>query len=216
MDGSMIVNSLAAVLIVTSLAVTAARNAARAAWLYALQSLVLVAIFIALAAAHGADELYWWAASAFVTKVVLVPAIMLRALASLPVKEDLPCVLKPAWLVLLAAAIVGLSCYAVSSVQLALVGPLKPALGISLGHFLFGLVCIVSQRSILKQIFGFCLMENGSHLTLALLAYKAPEIVEIGVATDALFAVIIMVILARRIQRTLQTLDVRQLTALKG
>ena len=37
-------------------------------------------------------------------------------------------------------------------------------------------------------------MENGSHLTLALLANKAPELVEIGIATDAIFAVIIMVV----------------------
>ncbi|MFA9440190.1 hydrogenase 4 membrane subunit [Uliginosibacterium sp. sgz301328] len=216
MDGSMVVNSLAAVLIVTSLLVTAASDTARAARLYAVQSLVLVAIFVALAVAHGAEELYLWAASAFVTKVILVPMIMLRALPSLSPQDDLPGVLKPAWLVLAAALIVGLSCYAVSSVHIALVEPLKPALGISLGHFLFGLVCIVTQRSILKQIFGFCLMENGSHLTLALLAYKAPEIVEIGVATDAVFAVIIMVVLVRRIQRTLQSLDVKQLTALKG
>ncbi|MGC3962386.1 MAG: hydrogenase 4 membrane subunit [Rhodocyclaceae bacterium] len=212
----MVVNSLAAVLIVTSLLVTAARDTARAAKLYAMQSLVLVAIFAALAVAHGAEELYLWAASAFITKVVLVPMIMLRALPSLSPQDDLPGVLKPAWLVLVAALIVGLSYYAVSSVHIAVVEPLKPALGISLGHFLFGLVCIVTQRSILKQIFGFCLMENGSHLTLALLAYKAPEIVEIGVATDAVFAVIIMVVLVRQIQRTLQSLDVKQLTALKG
>ena len=36
-------------------------------------------------------------------------------------------------------------------------------------------------------------MENGSHLTLVLLANKAPELVEIGIATDAIFAVIILV-----------------------
>jgi hydrogenase-4 component E len=141
---------------------------------------------------------------------------MLRTLSSLQTTEDLPGVLRPAWLVLLAAVIVGLSAYAVSSVQLPMVEHLKPALAVSLGHFLLGLVCIVSQRSILKQIFGFCLMENGAHLTLALLANKAPEIVEIGIATDAVFAVVIMVVLVRKIHRTLNTLDVRQLTALKG
>jgi len=59
-------------------------------------------------------------------------------------------------------------------------------------------------------------MENGSHLTLALLAWRAPELVEIGIATDAVFAVLIMVVLVRRIQRSMNTLDVRQLTALKG
>ena len=41
-------------------------------------------------------------------------------------------------------------------------------------------------------------MENGSHLTLALLANKAPELVEIGIATDAIFAVIIMVVLVNK------------------
>lgn len=41
-------------------------------------------------------------------------------------------------------------------------------------------------------------MENGSHLVLALLAWRAPEMVEIGIATDAIFAVIVMVLLARK------------------
>ncbi|QSI77985.1 MULTISPECIES: hydrogenase 4 membrane subunit [Niveibacterium] len=216
MNGPLIVNALAGLLIVTSLLVTMAGNATRAARLYAAQSLVLVLIFLTLAYTHGAHELYWWGLSAFVTKVVLVPWIMLRTLATLPEKEDLPGVLSPAVLIVVAALIVGLSCYAVSSVHLAVVDPLKPALGVSLGHFLLGLVCIVSQRNLLKQVFGFCLMENGSHLTLALLAWRAPELVEIGIATDAVFAVLIMVVLVRRIQRSMNTLDVRQLTALKG
>ncbi|MDM8919655.1 hydrogenase 4 membrane subunit, partial [Escherichia coli] len=87
---------------------------------------------------------------------------------------------------------------------------------VALGHFLLGLLCIVSQRNILRQIFGYCLMENGSHLVLALLAWRAPELVEIGIATDAIFAVIVMVLLARKIWRTHGTLDVNNLTALKG
>ena len=68
----------------------------------------------------------------------------------------------------------------------------------------------------LKQVLGFCLMENGSHLTLALLAHNTPELVEIGIATDAIFGVIIMVILLVQINRTLHTLDVTDLKTLKG
>ncbi|HAN6422907.1 hydrogenase 4 membrane subunit, partial [Escherichia coli] len=41
-------------------------------------------------------------------------------------------------------------------------------------------------------------------------------LVEIGIATDAIFAVIVMVLLARKIWRTHGTLDVNNLTALKG
>ena len=59
-------------------------------------------------------------------------------------------------------------------------------------------------------------MENGSHLTLALLAYSAPELVEIGIATDAIFGVLIMTILAVQIYRKLDTLDAASLTSLKG
>jgi hydrogenase-4 component E len=216
MNGSTIVNNLAGLLILTSLLVIGVKSTATAAKLYALQSLVLVCIFIALAAHFGAHELYLWAASALLTKVVLVPVIMRKALGGLHSEEELSGALSPAWLVLLAAAIVGLSCYAVATVQIAVLADLKPALGVSLGHFLLGLLCIVSQRSILKQIFGYCLMENGAHLTLALLAWRAPELVEIGIATDAVFAVLIMALLARKIHRTLHTLDVRQLTALRG
>lgn len=117
---------------------------------------------------------------------------------------------------LLAALIVLLCAFVVQHVKLPMATGLKPALAVALGHFLLGLLCIVSQRNILRQIFGYCLMENGSHLVLALLAWRAPELVEIGIATDAIFAVIVMVLLARKIWRTHGTLDVNNLTALKG
>jgi hydrogenase-4 component E len=216
MDGMLIVNNLAGLLIVTSLLVIGTHGVIASARWYAVQSLVLVGIFLALAVTQGSQELYLWSVSAFVTKVVLVPLIISRTLGPLADREGLESWLKPAWMVVLTALIVLLSWFAVSSVQLAVVVPLKPALAVSLGHFLLGLMCIVTQRNILKQIFGYCLMENGAHLTLALLASKAPELIEVGIATDAVFAVLIMALMARRIHRTLGTLDVKQLTALKG
>jgi len=212
----MLVNTLAGLLIITSLLVICVKRPTASAVLYALQSLILVFVFIAMANTMHAKELYGWSISAFITKVILVPVIMYRALGSLsdPVADKGG--LGTGWTVV-AGALIMLLCYGVvETVQLPAVAALKPALGVSLGHFLVGVLCIVSQRNILKQIFGYCLMENGAHLTLALLAYKAPELVEIGVATDSIFAVVIMTVIARQIFHTLNTLDVRQLTALKG
>jgi hydrogenase-4 component E len=216
MTGSLIINGLAGLLIVTSLLVIGAKKATSSAVLYALQSFVLVLIFVALAQTKHAHELNAWAITAFITKVLLVPYIMYRALGSLKDPGSDGAAISTALTVLASAVIVVLSYVVVGHVQLTAVTDLKPALGVSLGHFFLGLLCIVTQRNILKQIFGYCLMENGSHLTLALLANNAPELVEIGIATDAIFAVIIMVVIARKIHRTLHTLDVRQLTALKG
>ncbi|SQI43977.1 Hydrogenase-4 component E [Leminorella richardii] len=216
MTGTLIVNNLAGLLIVSSLLVIGAKRPKNAALFYALQSLILVLIFIALAYTMKAEELFWWSGTAFITKVLLVPWIMYKALGKLQdPRADTP-VIGLGWLILIAAVIIVLSYLVVDSVHLPVVEGLKPALSVSLSHFFLGLLCIVSQRNILKQIFGYCLMENGAHLTLALMAYKAPELVEVGIATDAIFAVIIMSFMARRIYHTLKTLDVRQLTALKG
>lgn len=210
-----IINILAGLLILTSVAVIVAKTARKSTIFYTLQSFVLVLLFIFLASEMQAHELHLWSIGAFITKVILVPAILFYAIKKL---DDQPqeSILQNVWLIPIVAAIVVLCYLVVSPLTLPLAANLKPVLSVSLGHFLLGLLCIVSQRNILKQVFGYCLMENGSHLTLALLANKAPELVEIGVATDAIFAVIIMVVLVHKIYRQLNTLDAKQLMELKG
>ena len=127
--------------------------------------------------------------------MLLVPLIMTYAARNIPQNIPEKALFGPAMMALLAALIVLLCAFVVQPVKLPMATGLKPALAVALGHFLLGLLCIVSQRNILRQIFGYCLMENGSHLVLALLAWRAPELVEIGIATDAIFAVIVMVLL---------------------
>jgi hydrogenase-4 component E len=211
-----LINTLSGLLLLTSLLVIETRKPRQSAMLYSFQSLVLVTIFLALAALMGAPQLYLWAASAFVTKAILVPLILFRALSKADeTTTSLNTVSTPISLVLAAVAIV-VSYTVVSQIQLKSAAVFIPALAISVAHFFFGQMCIVTQRNIFKQILGFCLMENGSHLTLALLAYRAPELIEIGIATDAVFAVIILVLLAGQIYRRLHTLDSAELNVLKG
>jgi hydrogenase-4 component E len=217
MLGFALVNGLAGLLIVTSQMVILAKDSKNSARFYALQSFILVLIFLVLAKIQGSEELYLWSISAFVTKVVLVPCIMFRAFGKLHDEKlgsgnVLPVVLS----ITLSGVVVILCFVVVLGVSLPGSAEIKPALAVSLAHFFLGLACIVTQRNILKQVFGYCLMENGSHLTLALLAAKAPELVEVGIATDAIFAVVIMAVLGTKIFRTLHTLDARQLTTLKG
>ncbi|MFM8320923.1 MAG: hydrogenase 4 membrane subunit [Chloroflexota bacterium] len=211
-----LVNSLSGLLIFTSLLVIETRKPGRSALLYGVQSLVLVLIFLALAWTMQAGQLYWWALSALVTKVLLVPFILSRAQAKMKVDDAPAAAGGPALSFVLAAAAVAVSFIVINHLDLRLAAEFKPALAVSVAHFFFGQLCILTQRNILKQVLGFCLMENGSHLTLALLAHNAPELVEIGIATDAVFGVVIMVVLAGQIYRTLGTLDAGKLTALKG
>ncbi|GLP97315.1 hydrogenase 4 membrane subunit [Paraferrimonas sedimenticola] len=216
MNPDILINNLAGLLIITSVMVIGAKKAKSAAILYSVQSLVLVLTFLAIAKSVDATELYHWSMTAFVTKVIALPAILYIALSKMSdPSADRP-VLHLGWLIPIAGLITVTCYFAVESVSLPLVAHLKPALAVAVGHFFLGLLCIVSQRNILKQLFGYCLMENGSSLVLALLANKAPGLVEVGITTDAVFAVLFMVILARQIYQKLNTLDVNQLNQLKG
>ncbi|MBE6466869.1 hydrogenase 4 membrane subunit [Denitrobacterium detoxificans] len=216
--GFLIVNLLGCVLVITSTLVVLARKLRSAAYMYALQSLVIVAMFATLGATTGSTELYMWSVSAFVTKVVLVPGIMLYTIKKMGDDADveLPSKLSPVGCVLLVIAEVVVCYLAVMGISLPTAAAVHPALAISLAHFAIGLTCIVSQRNIMKQVFGYCLMENGSHVTLALLAPNAPGLVETGIATDAVFAVIIMVFIACKIHRVNKTLDAHDLMNLRG
>ena len=211
-----LINSLSGLLILTSLLVIEAKNLRRAAILYSVQSMVLVLIFLALAVTMEAEQLYLWAASAFVTKVLLVPFILNRAQKGVAEADQVQMTVKPAVSLILAAVTLVISFVVVSQLDLEIATEFKPALAVSVAHFFFGELCIMTQRNMLKQVLGFCLMENGSHLTLALLAYNAPELVEVGIATDAVFGVVIMVVLALQIYKSLHTLDAASLTTLKG
>jgi hydrogenase-4 component E len=211
-----LINGLSGLLILTSLLVIEVKKPRWSAVLYSVQSLVLVLIFLALAIIMQADQLYLWAASAFITKSVLVPFILYRALSRVEETKASRNIFGPVVTIIMAAVAIAVAFIVVNQVELKTALAFKPALAVSIAHFFFGMLCILTQRNIFKQVLGFCLMENGSHLTLALLAYNAPDLVEIGIATDAVFTVIIMVLLANQIYKRLKILDVSELNSLKG
>jgi hydrogenase-4 component E len=214
MENISLINSLSGLLILTSLLVIETKTLRMSAIQYGIQSFVLVLIFLALAVTMHAEQLYLWAASAFVTKSLLVPYILARAEKNM---EGHPASTTRPWTsIALAGISLVVSFTVINSLQLRIAAEFKPALAVSIAHFFFGQLCILTQKNMLKQVLGFCLMENGSHLTLALLAYNAPELVEVGIATDAVFGVIIMVILLVQINKSLHTLDVTELKSLKG
>lgn len=217
MTGYTLVNILGGALILTSMLVVLSKAPRKAAFLYAIQSLMLISLFVVLGMTTGSTELYTWAGTGFLTKVLFVPLAILFVCKKMgDAGAGLESKLTPVKSIVLIAIEVFVCFVVVQGIDLPTAADVKPALAISLAHFFIGLTCIVTQRNIVKQIFGYCLMENGSHVTLALLAPQAPELVEVGIATDAIFAVVIMAVVAMRIYRTAGTLDADDLMELKG
>ncbi|KHO62861.1 hydrogenase 4 membrane subunit [Thermoanaerobacter sp. YS13] len=215
MSGTNIVNVLSVLLILTSMLVVETRKLGMAAYMYRFQSLVLVTIFLSIAVFMEAKPLYIWSITALITKTFLVPYLILKFLKRVKEQEE-GVAIDRKLTIILAVGILALSFAVVEPFHMQAVLKLRVALAVSIAHFMLGLLCILARKNALKQILGYCLMENGSHLTLAIMAYNAPETVEIGILTDAVFAVLIMTIIARRLFKDFGTLDTDKLTLLKG
>ena len=208
---------LAICMIVTSLAVFGLRNLKLSIIAYAVETLLLVSIFFLLSEKFNAEQLTTWAIVAFFTKVIFVPAILFWLVKKLGVvSEDEP---------------VGgffVSPVIAMGFSLALSMSLHPIflkfslikeeiMLIAAGTvFMMGIFGFMLRNSFIKQILAYCLFENGIHLSLALMAYNSHELVELGILTDAIFAVIIMSVLAIRFYKAYDSLDTSKASNLRG
>lgn len=208
---------LSIALIITSLAVFGLRNYKMAIYTYGIQTFLLVLIFLYLYSNHDAHELGSWAMIAFFTKVIFVPSVLLKLVNKLDVKsEDEPVTgffVSPIIAISFSLAIT-MALYPIY-LEFSLIKEHIPLIA-AITIFMIGIFGFILRNSAIKQILAFCTFENGIHLSLALLAYNSPEIVELGILTDAIFAVLIMSVFATRFYKYFGSLDVSKANELKG
>ncbi|AFL69239.1 hydrogenase 4 membrane subunit [Sulfurospirillum barnesii] len=201
----------------TSFAVFGLRQYRHSILAYALQTLLLVIVFLLLYVKYGAHELLIWSATAFVMKVVVVPLFLFRLVKKLGVVvEDEPVggfFISPVVALSFSLA-VAMMFYKVF-INFSLFQDTLPLFAASF-IFMMGIFGFILRNSFIKQILSYCLFENGIHLSLALMAYNAHELVEVGILTDAIFAVLIMGILAKRFYATYGSLDTSKAVNLRG
>lgn len=211
------IDILAICMIVTSLAVFGLRNLKLSIGIYAIQTLLLVSIFFMLYSNFNAPQLRIWAIVAFFTKVIFVPGILFWLVKKLDViSEDEPVggffvspVIAMGFSLAIAMTINPIL------VEFSLIQE-KIALIAAVTVFMMGIFGFMLRNSFIKQILAYCLFENGIHLSLALMAYNSHELVELGILTDAIFAVIIMSILAVRFYKAYDGLDTSKASNLRG
>jgi len=212
-----LIDVLTIAMMATSLAVFSLRNLKWSVYAYIIQTLLLVSTFLLLAEKYHVEQLTKWAIIAFITKVVIVPYIILKLIKKLNVKyEETP--LYGFFISPIIAMGFSLAMAMIISPILKEFSLLKETIPLiaSVTIFSLGIFGLILRKNVIKQILAYCLFENGIHLTLALSAYNSPEIVDIGILTDAIFAVIIMSILAERFYKYFGALDVSKANQLKG
>lgn len=211
------IDILVVLMMITSVGVFGLRKHQKSILLYSVQTLLLVGVFLVLANIYEISSLKAWAVVAFFTKVLFVPFVLLKLRKKVGVINEVEPVggffIAPLIAVAFALALSMLLYRVFMEFSL-----LKDELALFASSFIFlmGIFGFIFRNSFIKHILAYCLFENGIHLSLALMAYDSHELVEIGILTDAIFAVLIMSVLAVKFYESFGNLDVSKATNLRG
>ena len=186
-----------------------------------LQSLFLAGILATFANIAANPSLYLWSLTALITKVMLIPYLLWLYIRQLPTAETRPwlgTIPSVAVMLLLVVLIYGFLHTNVEFIAPSLEAAVEPArsnLALSLTVCSLGLWVLLVRRDAAKAVIGLVLLENGVHLSLVTLAPTLPETTLIGIVTNVIITVWLLLYLAGRIFRTLGTTDTALLSELK-
>lgn len=215
-----LIRTLSLAMILTSFVAVESRSMRRALYAYMGQALLMVAVISAFATYHTALAL--WAATALVTKFGIISWLLFRALARGEQTEFPPRVGPVTSAVIVGALAV--AAYTLVHRNVSFLAPTPAAeaepyrtnVAVALTLVAVGIYAIVTRRDALKVVLGVCLMENGAHLSLVSLATSMQETVLIGVVTDVVLAVFLLLVMIRGIEERLGSRDTSRLTLLRG
>jgi hydrogenase-4 component E len=214
-----LVRVLSLTLLITSFFAVESRSLKRAIGAYVAQALVMVAVIACFATRH--PSLWLWVATALVTKVGLVSWMLHRAARRGEDREVAPYVgtLASAFLIaaiaLIGYRLVHANAWLLAPTPLAQLEPYRTNVAVSLTLLFIGGYAVLTRRDAIKVVIGVCLIENGAHLSLVSLAYEMRETVLIGIVTDVVLAVFLLLHMVRGIEEQLGSRDTTRLKALR-
>ncbi|WP_292370216.1 hydrogenase subunit [Methanoregula sp. UBA64] len=193
--------------LITAAYIITTKNLISLVRVYALQSLVLVAIATALFWYEGALVLAGIAIVTLVTKVIVIPYFIAAVQEKIRIKRDIEFhFLSPTSSLLISIALMLAIYIALSNV---LAGtPAKGSLFffgavIGLSLVLMGMMVTFSRKKAVTKVLGYLSMENGV-LLFGLFATELPFIIEFLIVIDLIILVILTTILTIGIDSTLE------------
>jgi hydrogenase-4 component E len=213
------IRTLSMTMVITSVVAVEVRRLRISATAYAIQALLLVALLLSYAQLNPA--LYWWAATALLTKALLTPWFLFRYIGKTQDIEVEPLIgFGPS--VVVAGALMILF-FRLTHSQVALLAPSAMAqeevfrtnLAVASTIFLLGIYAVLSRRDAVKTVIGLCLLENGVHLSLVSPAPELSETALFGVATEVVVTVFLLLYVIEGVYREFGTTDTFRLRELQ-
>ena len=202
--------------VLTNLALLGASRLPYAVRIVAAQGIVLGELPLVLHSDHRDLHTFVFAACAIGLKGLVFPWLLLRALREAEVRREMEPFLGYSSSLLLGIALLGVSLWIGARLPSAGVGAAAHTLvvPVALSTMLTGLQLIVTRRTVLTQVLGYLVFENGIFAFGVPLARQAPVLIEMGVLLDVFVAVFVMGIAMFHINREFDHIDARQLTML--
>jgi hydrogenase-4 component E len=183
--------------------------------LFAVQGVALALLVVTLGVHEGSVELVVVAGGIGILRAGVLPLLARRVLRYAPTEQRETSQSVNIAASLLAAAALTLLAYAISRPLVALApSPATALFPISLAVVLIGFFALVSRRRALSQLVGFLLLDNGITATAFLATAGVPLIVELGVSFDILLVIVVLQVLAARLQTTFGSTDLDELREL--
>jgi hydrogenase-4 component E len=213
-----LISTLSLIMIVTSVSAVEARNLRASAFAYAGQALLICGLILSFAVRNPA--LYWWAVVAFCTKAVITPWLLLlyvRRTTDREVRAIIgfgPSVIIASILLVSFFQLTHTYADFLAPSRLATEGVFRTNLAVALTVFVIGLYAILSRRDAIKTVIGLCLLENAVHLSLVSLAPGIRETALVGIATEVVITVYLLLYIISGIYQKFGATDTYKLSEL--
>ncbi len=210
-----LINVFATLILLLSFAMISQRRIVSLINLFTIQGAALVAASVLLGYVTNQSDLYISAALTLVLKVIFIPWMLHRVIRKLNVRWDVETLINIPTTMLVGIALVIFSfslALPISRLSHTMAGG---SLGIALACVLLSFMMMITRSKAVPQVIGFLSMENGLIFAATSVTNGMPMIVEFGVALDVLVGVLILGVFMFQIREKFDSLDIRNLEALK-
>ncbi|HUY96764.1 MAG TPA: hypothetical protein VMW47_03930 [Verrucomicrobiae bacterium] len=204
----------AAAVLVCAMVIVWRRSATAIVHALALQGASLGTVALLLGLHQRSGVLVLVSVLVVAVKGAVVPRLLARVVAGDPAsRETAPLVNVPASLV--TAGALSFLAYAVARPLAALAPPPSGRLVfMGMAVLLIGFFVMASRRQAISQIVGLLLVDNGIALVAFLATAGVPLLLELGASLDVMLVVVVLRVLATRMQSVLGRVDIGQLREL--
>ncbi len=180
------------------------------------QAVLLAAVTAVRGWSTGVGEMYLAAGLTLIVKAGLIPYILHKVEVRVGSCPGVKSYVNMKMSFVTCAGLIILSYSATARLVEPGIGVVERALPTAVAMMLIGLFLMMTRKLAINQVVGLLVMENGIFLAAVGATNGMPPVVEVGVFLDVLAGVLIMGILAFRINRAFDTINTEDLRNLRG